>query len=129
MVTITAAAVALAPVMVPIPEIALPLKFSREKSQVVGFINAYYLFMQMRIGQVGNESRIIWILSYIQEGVVEIWKNNILDKITNRTLAMQKVKELFVKIRQEFGEFDEESRKVDELRVLEQEGKTIDEYV
>jgi len=39
------------------------------------------------------------------------------------------VEELFTKIRQEFGEFDEESRKVDELRVLEQEGKTVDEYV
>jgi len=36
---------------------------------------------------------------------------------------------LFTKIRQEFGEFDEESRKVNELRVLEQGRKTIDKYV
>jgi len=36
---------------------------------------------------------------------------------------------LFTKIRQEFGEFDEESRKVDELRVLEQGKKTVDKYV
>jgi len=39
------------------------------------------------------------------------------------------VEELFTKIRQEFGEFNKESRKVDELRVLEQGGKTVDEYV
>jgi len=39
------------------------------------------------------------------------------------------VEELFTKIRQEFGEFDEENRKVDELRVLEQGSKTVDEYV
>jgi len=44
-------------------------------------------------------------------------------------LAIQTVKELFAKIRQEFGEFDEESRKVDELRVLEQGRKTMDKYV
>ena len=36
---------------------------------------------------------------------------------------------MFTKIRQEFGEFDEESRKVDELRLLEQRSKTVDEYV
>jgi len=36
---------------------------------------------------------------------------------------------LFTKIRQEFGEFDEKSRKVNELRVLEQGRKTIDKYV
>jgi len=32
------------------------------------------------------------------------------------------VEELFTKIREEFGKFDEESRKVNELRLLEQEG-------
>ena len=39
------------------------------------------------------------------------------------------MKELLTKIRQEFGGFDEKSRKVDKLRVLEQGGKTVDEYV
>jgi len=52
-----------------------------------------------------------------------------LDEIMNGTLAVQTVEELSTKIRQEFGEFDEEGRKVDELRVLEQGEKTVDEYV
>ena len=60
---------------------------------------------------------------------MEIWKDNVLDKITKGTLMVSTVEELFTKIRQEFGEFDEESRKVDELRVLEQGSKTVDEYV
>jgi len=42
---------------------------------------------------------------------------------------VQTVEELIAKIRQEFGKFDKESRKVDELRVLEQGEKTVDEYV
>jgi len=83
----------------------------------------------MGIEQVGNRNRISWVLSYVQGGVAEIWKNNMLDEITNRTSAVQTVKELFTKIRQEFGEFDKEIRKVDELRVLEQGEKTVDEYV
>jgi len=43
--------------------------------------------------------------------------------------AVETVEELFTKMREEFGEFDEKSRKVDELRLLEQEGRTCDEYV
>jgi len=136
MATITAATAAAAtptaaptPITVSILEIAPPPKFSRERDQVVGFINACCLFMQMRIEQVGDRNRISWVLSYVQGGVAEIWKDNMLDKITNVTSAVQTVEELFTKIRQEFGKFDEESRKVDELRVLEQGGKTVDKYV
>ena len=61
--------------------------------------------------------------------MAEIWKDNILDEITKGMSLVNTMEELFTKIKQEFGEFDEESRKVDELRVLEQEGKMVDEYV
>jgi len=83
----------------------------------------------MRIEQVGDRNRISWVLSYVQGEVAKIWKDNMLDEITNGTSAVQIVEELFTKIRQEFGEFDEESRKVDKLRVLEQGGKTVNKYV
>jgi len=118
------------PVAVPIiVEVALPPKFNGERSQVVGFINACHLFIQMRMGQVEERSRISWMLSYVQERVAEIWKDNVLDEITKGMSLVNTVEELFTKIWQEFGEFDEESRKVDELRLLEQEGKTVDKYV
>jgi len=52
-----------------------------------------------------------------------------LDEITKGTLLVNTVEELFTKIGQEFREFDKESRKVNELRVLEQGGKTVDKYV
>jgi len=83
----------------------------------------------MRMDQVGDRNKISWVLSYVQGGVAEIWKDNILDEIAKGTSVVQTVEQLFAKIRQEFGEFDEESRKVNELRVLEQGGKTVDEYV
>ena len=123
-------AVAPAPVAAPtIVEVAPPPKFNRERNQVVGFINACCLFMQMRLMQVTERNKISWVLSYVQGGVAEVWKGNVLDEITKGTSAVNTVEELFTKIRQEFGEFDKESRKVDELRVLEQGGKTVDEYV
>ena len=61
--------------------------------------------------------------------MAEIWKDNVLDEITKGMSLVNTVEELFTKIRQEFGEFDKESRKVDELRLLEQGGKTVDKYV
>ena len=127
-----AVAVAVAPTPAAAPvivEVALPPKFNGERSQVVGFINTCHLLMQMRMGQVGERSRVSWMLSYMQGGVAEIWKDNTLDEITKGTLAVNTVEELFTKIRQEFGEFDKESRKADELRVLEQGSRMVDEYV
>jgi len=117
-----------APVTTPIiVEVALPPKFNGERSQVVGFINACHLFIQMRMGQVGERSS--WVLLYVQRGVAEIWKDNVLDEITKGMLLVNTVEELFTKIQQEFGEFDKESKKVDKLRLLEQGGKIVDEYV
>jgi len=125
----TAPAPAPTPTGVPIVEVALPPKLNGERNQVVGFVNACHLFIQMRMGQVGERSKISWVLSYVQGEVAEVWKNNVLDEITKGVLLVTTVEELFTKIKQEFGEFDEESRKVDELRVLEKGGKTVDKYV
>ena len=55
--------------------------------------------------------------------------NNDLAIVASQYLEGRFMTELFTKIRQEFGEFDKESRKVDELRMLEQGSKTVDEYV
>lgn len=59
------------------------------------------------------------MLSYIQEETVEVWKENVMEEITEGMLEAETVEELFQKIRAEFGEMDEESRKVDKLQALE----------
>ena len=69
---VTAPAVALTLVTAPVVEVALPPKFNGERSQVIGFINACHLFMQMRMGQVEERSKISWVLFYVQGGVAEI---------------------------------------------------------
>jgi len=59
------------------------------------------------------------VLSYIQEETVEVWKENVMEEITEGMLEAETVEELFQKIRAEFEEMDEESRKVDKLQALE----------
>ena len=68
---------------------------------------------------MGERSRISWVLSYVQRGVAKVWKDNVLDEISKGTSMVQTAEELFTKIQQEFGKCDEESQKVDELRLLE----------
>ena len=52
-----------------------------------------------------------------------------MDEIEKGTSEVETMEELFEKIREEFGEFDKESRKADELRLLVQGPRTCDEYV
>ena len=87
------------------------------------------MYARARLGGVGNKEKISWALSYVQGGVAETWKDNILDEIEKGTSEVETMEELFEKIREEFGEFDEESRKADELRLLVQGPRTCNEYI
>jgi len=110
-------------------EAAKPPLFDGEREKVVGFINACRLYISMRMKGTEEEEKILWVLTYVQGGVAEVWKENVLEERRQGISAVETVEELFTKMQEEFGEFDEESRKVDELRMLEQGGRTCDEYV
>jgi len=53
----------------------------------------------------------------------------VLEEIKKGTSEVETMEELFEKMREEFGEFDEESRKVDKLRLLVQGSRTCNKYV
>ena len=110
-------------------EAAKPPIFEGEREKVVGFINTCCLYTGMKLGERTEEKKISWVLSYVQGDVAEVWKENILEEIMQGMSAVTTVEELFTKMRSEFGEFDEQSRKVDELRMLKQGSRTCDEYV
>jgi len=103
-------------------EAAKPPLFDGEREKVVGFINACRLYISMRMKGTGEEEKISWVLTYVQGGVAEVWKENVLEERRQGVSAVETVEELFTKMQEEFREFDEESRKVDELRMLEQGG-------
>ena len=52
-----------------------------------------------------------------------------LDKLAKEELEVELAKQLFTKIRDDFGETLEEERKIEQLRMIKQEGRTYDEYV
>ena len=52
-----------------------------------------------------------------------------LDELAKRELEVESVKQLFTKIRNNFGETLEKERKIEQLRTIEQGERTCDEYV
>jgi len=69
------------------------------------------------------------MLSYVQKGVAEVWKDNLLDKLSKRELGIETVEELFTKIRNKFKETTKEKQKIEQLRTIEQGEKTCDKYI
>ena len=59
---------------------AKPPLFNREREKIVGFINACHLYISMRMKGNGEKKKILWVLTYVQGGVTEVWKENILEK-------------------------------------------------
>jgi len=53
----------------------------------------------------------------------------LLDELAKGKSEVELVEQLFTKIRNNFGEILKEERKIEQLRTIEQEGKTYDEYV
>ena len=69
------------------------------------------------------------MLSYIQEGLADVWKENTLKELKKGMLEYENVRKFLADIRKEFRGGDKELVKVTELKKLEQEGKTIEEFV
>ena len=59
------------------------------------------------------------MLSYVQGGSADIWKENILEDLEEGLLEYKTVGEFLMDIKKEFGEGDKESIKVAELQKLE----------
>ncbi len=52
---------------------------------------------------VSLKKQIQWILSYIQRGVVDVWKENMLEELEAGKLEFETVGEFLAEIRREFG--------------------------
>jgi len=72
----------------------------------------------MKIMEELEATRMAWVLSYMQEGVVEAWKDNLLDELSKEELEIEIAEELFSKIRNEFGKIAEKERKIEQLRTI-----------
>ena len=93
------------------------------------FVNMAHLYVRIKIIEEVAATQVTWVLSYIQGGIAEAWKDNLLDKLAKGESKVELVEQLFTKIKNDFGETLEEKRKIKQLRTIEQGGRTCNEYV
>ena len=75
------------------------------------------------------EAQVQWVLSFIQEGSADVWKENIIEEVEKGEMEYEIVEEFLTVLKREFGGGEEESVKAAELRKLEQGEKTMEEFV
>jgi len=110
-------------------EVARPQIFSGKMEEVSTFINTARMYIRMKMIEEAATAQVAWVLSYVQGGVAEAWKDNLLDELAKGESEVESAEQLFTKIRNNFGETLEEERKIEQLRMIEQEGRTCDKYV
>jgi len=103
--------------------------FNREAGKVGGFVTACrsYLKMKMREGTI--EEQVIWVLSYVQGGSADIWKENVMEELEAGEMEYESIEKFFTSMKKEFGEEEEEVTKAAKLRQLEQGGRSMEEFV
>jgi len=75
------------------------------------------------------EEQIQWVLTYVQGGSADVWKENMMEELEAGEIEYESVGEFFTILKREFGAGEEESVKAAELRKIEQGGRTMEEFV
>jgi len=110
-------------------EVAKPQTFDGTLSKVSRFIGVCKSYVRMRLREASVEEQVNWVLSYVQGGSADIWKENMMEELEAGELEFESVGEPLAEIKKEFGGGDEESVKVAELKKIEQGGRTMKEFV
>jgi len=110
-------------------EVAKPAIFKGEAANVGVFIMAYRLYLRMKMRGTSVEEQVQWVLSYVQGGSADVWKENVMEKLESEEVEYESAEEFLTSLKKEFGRGEEESMKAAELRKLEQGGKMMEEFV
>jgi len=103
--------------------------FNGEAGKVEGFVITCRLYLRMKMREATVEEQVQWILLYVQEGLADIWKENVIEELEAGEVEYETVEEFLMSLKKEFSGREEESVKVAKLRKLEQGGKTMEEFV
>jgi len=115
--------------MGPHMKVAKPAIFNEKAGKVGGFVTACRLYLRMKMREGTVEEQVQWVLSYVQGGLADVWKENVMEELETREMEYETVEEFLTSIKKVFGNGEEELVKAAKLRKLEQGGITMEEFV
>ena len=83
-------------------DVVKPSVFNREVRRVGGFITTYRLYLRIQIRGVTVKEQIQQVLSYMQEELVDIWKENLLEDLETGEAEFGSVEEFLLELKKEF---------------------------
>jgi len=94
-------------------EVARPQVFNGRMEEVSAFINVAHIYIRMKMTEEAATTQVALVLSYVQGGIAEAWKDNLMDELAKGESEVETVEQLFSKIKNDFGEMSEEERKIE----------------
>jgi len=110
-------------------EVAKLAIFNGEVERIGGFVIVCRLYLRMKMREVTVEEQVQWVLSYIQGGLADVWKENMIEELKTGEMEYKIVEEFLISLKKKFGGREGESVEVAELRKLKQGERTMKEFV
>ena len=62
-------------------EVAKPAIFNGEAEKMGGFVTTCRLYLRIKMREVTIEEQVFWILSHVQGGSADTWKENVMEEL------------------------------------------------
>ena len=103
-------------------DVAKPQIFDSTSLKVSEFITVYKLYIRMKLKKESVEMQIQQVLSHMQRGVVDVWKENIIEELEAEEVEYKSAEEFLMGVKKKFRGGDKKSVKVVELKRMKQGG-------
>ena len=84
-------------------EVATPAIFNGETGKVGGFVTACRLYLRMKMREATVEEQVFWVLSHVQGGSADVWKENVLEELESGEMEYETAEEFLTTLKKEFG--------------------------